>query len=97
MSQTKKILFAFLTPFLMGVGLAFLGDYYFFPGCVYMFVIQGEMACLSYPENSTSLVETFYMFLVVGLFLTSLILPPFLTRRAYQNKRSKLEMKSIIQ
>jgi hypothetical protein len=94
MNQTKQILLAFLIPFAFGVGLAFLGDSFFYP-CTTSVEMNGEIICFTYPEYSTSLAETFYMFLVIGLFLTSLILPPFLTRRAYQNKRSRLEMKSI--
>ncbi len=95
MSLTKQILLAFSIPFILAVGLAFLGDYFFFPGCVSTFVIYGEMFCSSYSDR-TSFYALFYVILVIGLFLASLILPPFLSRRVYQSRRNKLESGSII-
>jgi hypothetical protein len=91
MSQTRQILLAFLLPFILGVSSAFLGDRFFFLGCPYGFLIHGEMACSS-SGDSTSLTAQLYVFLIVGLFLASLILPPFLTRRVYQSKRNNIEI-----
>jgi hypothetical protein len=95
MSQTKQILLAFLIPFILCISLAFLENY-FFPKCFYSAEIQRGTVCIDNYE-AFSLIEIAYGFLTIGLFLASLILPPFLTRRAYQSKLSKLKMKSIIE
>lgn len=94
MSQTKQILLAFLIPFSLAVGLASLGDYFFPQSCMTA-EINGETVCFSYDERGWSFVEGMYTFLVIGLFLASLILPPFITRRAYQSKRSELKATSV--
>jgi hypothetical protein len=92
MSQTKQILLAFLIPFILGVSLAFLGFYIFPLGCFTQTVIRGEIVCIG--ESWIEIVNTL---LIWGLFVTSLILPPFLTKRAYQSKRSSLNTTSIIE
>jgi hypothetical protein len=92
MSQTKQILLAFLIPFILAVSLTFLTNFLFVPQCP-----SETEVCFIISDESLSFTEVIYKFLIIGLFLTSLILPPFITKRAYQNKRNKLEMKSIIE
>jgi hypothetical protein len=94
MSSLKQILPTFLIPFLLAVGLFVLGDYFFSPECN----TKTEEICFGISDPPSTLAEILYRFLVVGLFLASLILPPFLTMREYQaSSRNKSESPSIFE
>jgi hypothetical protein len=92
MNQTKQILLAFLIPFGMSVGLVFFKKYYFTHGCVSSPEMPGYITC-----DAVSIFEMVIISLIVGLFFTSLILPPFLTKRSYQSKRNSLKTSLIIE
>jgi len=95
MKQTKQILLAFGIPFFLTVALAFLGDYVFPAVCTSSAVIEGREICFEYHDES--LLETGYGLLILGLFILALVLPSFVTMRAYQNRRNKLESTLNIQ
>jgi len=92
MSQTKQILLAFLVPFLPAVGLALFKNYYFTHGCLPSAEIPERLVC-----SQISKFEIGCILLIVSLFFLSLILPPFITWRALQKSRNRLEMKTIIE
>jgi hypothetical protein len=92
MSQTKQILLVFLIPFGLSVGLASFKNYYYTHGCVSSLEIPGKEIC-----EQISIVEMICILLIIGLFFSSLILPPFMTWRTHQKKRNALKMKAIIE
>ncbi len=101
MSQTKQILLAFLIPFILAVVLESFGRY-FFPACRSSYTeIDAIVFCLEYHSVplpvDVSLAEKGYALLILSLFICSLILPPFITLRAYQNKKSEFKSSLIIE
>jgi len=94
MNQTKQIVLAFLIPFSLAVGLVALRDYFFPLSSCLTTEVRGEEGCFSY-HYSSSFTEDAYKFLIISLFLASLILPAFITRQAYQSKLGEINSKTI--
>ena len=95
MTSYKKLLLIFLIPFVLSVGLALLGNYLFPPVCTSSAEIKGKLVCFDqlYDDSWT---REFYGFLIICLFIVSVILPPLITWREYQSQKTERKLKSLV-
>ena len=91
MKLTKQILIAFLLPFCSAVGLFLLRDRIFLIGCMPSPEVPGRIIC-----DTPHIGFAIYALVIIGLFILSLLLPPFVSWRALHKKRKILKRNPII-
>ena len=97
MSDKKQILLAFLIPFILAVGLMVLRIFVFYDPYDSWRCLSGGLCAPPYEEYSISKQLEIIGLLIVGLFILALFLPSFVMTRTYQNRKNKLESKSVIE
>lgn len=95
MTSYKKLLIIFLIPFTLAINLMWIGDYFFQINCTSYTEINGDSVCFEFHDKS-ALIRTGFRLLIGGLFFLSVVLPPLITWREYQNQKASRKLKSKV-
>lgn len=95
MSNKKQILQAFFIPLFLAIGFLFLRVFIFYDLSIFY---KSPEAAFAIRDGYGAPIEMEVLGLLIwGMFILSLILPPFVMMRTFQNRRNKIESTSIIE